>query len=329
MNLVPSAQPQDVYSRVLELVMAQLDEDAALLDRPSATAAGAEGQDDGLPLKERKKAEAARLIRPVVNRKVIKQTVMTSVYGVTLIGAREQILNRLKERFSESLAEGQLLDDELESRLYSAAVYLAKVTMLALSQIFTRAKEIMDWLATVSVLVSKRVAFLNLSPFLCPNLNPPHGVQGQAMAWVTPLGLPVIQPYRKASRQQVRTVLLSVSLTLNEEFLPVYMRKQRTAFPPNFVHSLDASHMLLTALRMRDDNLTFAAVHDSFWTHACDVETMNIHLRDSFVDLYSFPVLEELRDSLLLRFPGVDFPPVPTRGKLDIAAVKDSTFFFH
>lgn len=31
-------------------------------------------------------------------RKVVKQTVMTSVYGVTFIGARQQIENRLKEK---------------------------------------------------------------------------------------------------------------------------------------------------------------------------------------------------------------------------------------
>jgi hypothetical protein len=33
-----------------------------------------------------------------VDRKLVKQTVMTSVYGVTHIGARQQIENRLRER---------------------------------------------------------------------------------------------------------------------------------------------------------------------------------------------------------------------------------------
>lgn len=33
-----------------------------------------------------------------INRKLVKQTVMTSVYGVTYIGARQQIQNRLLER---------------------------------------------------------------------------------------------------------------------------------------------------------------------------------------------------------------------------------------
>ena len=39
-------------------------------------------------------------LAPHVDRKLVKQTVMTSVYGVTHIGARQQIQNRLKERDS-------------------------------------------------------------------------------------------------------------------------------------------------------------------------------------------------------------------------------------
>lgn len=39
---------------------------------------------------------AAQFLLGHVNRKVIKQTVMTSVYGVTIMGARNQILARLK-----------------------------------------------------------------------------------------------------------------------------------------------------------------------------------------------------------------------------------------
>jgi hypothetical protein len=34
-------------------------------------------------------------------------------------------------------------------------------------------------------------------------------------------------------------------------FFTVNAQKQATAFPPNFIHSLDATHMLLTALECR------------------------------------------------------------------------------
>lgn len=47
----------------------------------------------------------------------MKQTVMTSVYGVTYIGARDQIKRRLKER-------GIIAD---EQEIFGASCYAAKV----------------------------------------------------------------------------------------------------------------------------------------------------------------------------------------------------------
>ena len=51
--------------------------------------------------------------------------------------------------------------------------------------------------------------------------------------------------------------------------------KQRNAFPPNFIHSLDSSHMMLTALHCQREGITFASIHDCFWTHPCTVNQMN------------------------------------------------------
>lgn len=47
----------------------------------------------------------------------MKQTVMTSVYGVTYVGARDQIKRRLKER-------GAIADD---TQLFIASCYAARV----------------------------------------------------------------------------------------------------------------------------------------------------------------------------------------------------------
>jgi DNA-directed RNA polymerase len=94
------------------------------------------------------------------------------------------------------------------------------------------------------------------------------------MSWVTPLGLPVVQPYRAQNGYMIKTVLSSVMVAKETEDLPINCSKQKSAFPPNFVHSLDATHMLLTSLRMKESGLHFAAVHDSYWTHAADVDVM-------------------------------------------------------
>lgn len=94
------------------------------------------------------------------------------------------------------------------------------------------------------------------------------------MSWVTPMGLPVYQAYRTSRKYSVRTVLQSVILAESTDDLPVSPQKQKSAFPPNFVHSLDACHMLMTSLKMKERGLSYAAVHDSYWTHASDVDTM-------------------------------------------------------
>lgn len=41
-------------------------------------------------------------------------------------------------------------------------------------------------------------------------------------------------------------------------------------------------------------NFDYTGVHDSYWTHACDVEQMNRILREKFVELYEAPILENV-----------------------------------
>lgn len=71
---------------------------------------------------------------------------------------------------------------------------------------------------------------------------------------------------------QISTNLQTIWLveTGNPTQLPA-VGKQGSAFPPNFVHSLDSAHMMMTANACRRDGVTFASVHDSYWTHAAYV----------------------------------------------------------
>ncbi len=126
--------------------------------------------------------------------------------------------------------------------------------------------------------------------------------QMTSVIWTTGLGLPVVQPYRKAKKKQMASRTQSLFITdpqVNHEVSP---QKQASAFPPNFIHSLDATHMLLTALECHRAGLTFASVHDSYWTHACDIDTMSDFIRETFVDLHSKNILSKLREEFLERF---------------------------
>ena len=104
--------------------------------------------------------------------------------------------------------------------------------------------------------------------------------------------------------------------------------KQTQAFPPNYVHSLDSTHLMLTANACNRKGVTFAGVHDSFWTHACDVDQLNSVLRDKFVELHSGTLLEDLLDGFRTNYPNLVFPEVPERGTLELKDVKNSVYFF-
>jgi DNA-directed RNA polymerase len=299
-NLVPSSRPSDVYTGVAEQVMRKVERDAKM-EIPSSCG---QGQEQLIKSMERKK-QCANFLLGTITRKVVKQTVMTSVYGVTYIGARKQIQARLEETF---LTKGHLMDNELENQIYHAACYAAETTMESMGDLFTSARSIMEWLSDCASKVA---------------------VEGQPMSWITPMGLPVVQPYRKGGSQQIRTKVQHVLLTVTEK-RPVSGGRQKTAFPPNFVHSLDSTHMLMTAVKcLQEDHIAFAAVHDSYWTHACSVDIMNQRLRQEFVHLYEQPLLETLLQQLRLRFPATEFHDVPKLGELKLKDVLESPYFFN
>lgn len=50
-------------------------------------------------------------------------------------------------------------------------------------------------------------------------------------------------------------MLQSVILERHSDNLPVMKARQRSAFPPNFIHSVDSSHMMLTALACAEEGV--------------------------------------------------------------------------
>lgn len=101
-------------------------------------------------------------------------------------------------------------------------------------------------------------------------------LSGNPVDWFTPLGLYVSQPYHKRAVKRVPAKIQVVEIRAeNYSQKRPDTRKQRAAFPPNFVHALDSTHMMLTALQCERIGVNFASVHDSFWTHAANVDVMN------------------------------------------------------
>jgi DNA-directed RNA polymerase len=96
---------------------------------------------------------------------------------------------------------------------------------------------------------------------------------------------------------------------------------------------MDASMMTLVINRCLDAGITdLAMVHDSFGTHAANMDKLNEIIREVFVDMYSSNVLEDFRNQVLAQLPPElhdKIPPVPELGTLDLSQVKQSRYFCH
>ncbi|XP_042335589.1 DNA-directed RNA polymerase, mitochondrial isoform X2 [Sceloporus undulatus] len=192
-NLAPCDVPQDVYTVVAQQVEVFRKRDA----------------EDGVKI--------AQVLDGFIGRKVVKQTVMTVVYGVTRYGGRLQIEKRLKE-----------IDDFPQEYVWEASHYLVQQVFNSLKEMFSGTREIQGWLTDCARLISK---------------------SGRTVEWVTPLGLPIVQPYHRSKSILVNSSMQTVNLKSRHDISqkPDTV-KQKNAFPPNFIHSLDSTHMMLTAL---------------------------------------------------------------------------------
>lgn len=312
-NLEPGDRPADVYSAVADLVKESIKEDLST----------------GNPL--------AKIMHGKITRKVVKQTVMTNVYGVTYIGARAQVQKQIEAAHPKIRAEYGVPPILLAS-------YVAAKIFKALSTMFGGAHDIQYWLAECAGRICRALLPEQLD-LMAKEAEKSQEIEAKVEAedgagagaelskptrgrpkkpakakkskwsasdilshfrstivWTTPLRLPVVQPYRKGITRTIATALQDLNLVIPERSDPVNRRKQLQAFPPNFIHSLDASHMLLSALECDELGLQFAAVHDSFWTHAADVDVMNRVLRDSFIRIHSEDVVQRLASEFQARY---------------------------
>ncbi|MCJ1250883.1 DNA-directed RNA polymerase [Trapelia coarctata] len=288
-NLEPGNRPSDIYTAVADVVQREVAKDAA----------------NGDPL--------AKQVEGKISRKVVKPTVMTNVYGVTMSGAKRQVASQLRDLY---LAE--FTGDP--HNLAIVSTYVTKKIFGALSAMFNGAHDIQYWLGECAsricdALTPEQMEWIEANAAGKPEtssfarkatnetkLKDEHMRFKSSVIWTTPLKMPVVQPYRTATSRVVKTNLQLISLNEPSASDPVSKRKQLQGFPPNFIHSLDATHMLLSALKCDELGLSFAAVHDSFWTHAADLDIMNGVIRDSFITMHSEDIIGRLAAEFAARY---------------------------
>lgn len=260
--------------------------------------------------------------RKQVVRKICKQPTMTYTYSATLNGMVGQIESALSGLDVKAQAHGKpsyLAFTEPTQTNKEAARFLGPIVLDAIKGRLPKAAAAMDFLVTCA-----RVASSADVP----------------LRWETPLGVPVVQFYPKLTEYQKKLFIdgrrHDVTITRAD---PSAVDKRSSAYgvSPNFVHSMDSSHLLWTVLACNDEyGITdFSMIHDSFGTHATACDEMADTLRRMFVRLYSEDRLSQFRAALvesltrLERFDLVEeLPPLPETGTFDLETVMESQYFF-
>jgi len=152
--------------------------------------------------------------------------------------------------------------------------------------------------------------------------------------WTSPSGFPVLYEMWIQKNIKVRGRIRGLGqishrikvpvVTPNGDLIPC-RRSFASGCSPNFVHSMDAAHMAKVIASFSGD---FGAIHDSFSTHACDVNDLLEHTKWQFAMMYNsdnyFTTIENM---LLETRDGYELVQ-PALGTLDISEIISSDYFF-
>lgn len=233
-------------------------------------------------------------------RGMAKKPVMTLPYGSTQQSCRESIYRYLVDELADVFSK--------EDR-FKISVHLTPVLWSSIGEVVVAARKAMDWIQTCASKVAKA---------------------NQPLVWWTPIGFPVLQDRKKTVTRQIRTELSGrFQIQIGEASNRMDVMRNKLGSSPNFVHSMDACHLMLTCGKAVEYGVTdFAFIHDDYGTHAPDIDTLHQAIREAFVELYQdndpltdFKIFNEDRAGLVL-------PDPPLRGGLDLSQIIDSDYFF-
>lgn len=325
-NLLPAEKPEDIYQRVCNRVVEKLE--AAVEELGSTIAQAIASPSPSSPKEEKGNSYnpqaiaeqavakgwtdgllAAGWLTLQPDRKTTKRQVMTLPYGSTQYSCREYTDEWFRDRINAGWHSP--FPKEVE---FKATNYLSGLIWESITEVVVGARNAMGWLQDCAKVVA---------------------AEELPVYWTTPVGFRVMQCYRNYTSRRVKTKLgdAVVKLSLQAEESTIDKRRMQNAISPNFVHSMDATHLIMSVCVSRDNGInSFALIHDSFGTHAADTHLFSACIRHAFVDLYSdLDVLEDFRQQIV-RQVGEDqeglIPPVPSKGSLDLELVKESDFAF-
>lgn len=232
-----------------------------------------------------------------ITRSMTKRPCMTHVYSATVRSCSEYILQSAQEEGYEGTEEYSL---------FKLAGYLSTRMKAAVEDANPAATEAMKYLQSLCYRVPA----------------------AQHLQWKTPLGGLVINRYTESEETtvNVRSMNLTQLLVYNRNYDVNNKRKAKSGISPNWIHSLDATHLGMIINSFDGDIMP---IHDSVATHACDVDAMHAVIREQFLKLYTeHDVLQEITDAAVACGADLEGLELPAKGSLNLMQVLDSKFFF-
>lgn len=299
-NVLPGDKPNDIYQKVADVATEYL-KSAAFSDTAETWV--------GNKLTAEEVREYSRdwlaFMGGRVMRSVTKRPVMVLPYGGTLYSCREYV----DDWFSGEIKDRGLINKRPFRKSYKHVLLLARMIWKAIDGMVAAPVEVMEWLQKVSVEFTKA---------------------GKPITWETPSGFLVSQSNFTSRKSQIKLRIGGKMIVRNAE-IPTkkYSRaKQRNGIAPNFIHGLDAAVMAHTVLKCKELGIRdLGVVHDSFATHAEKCPQLAGALRQSAFEIFSEDVLGNFKEECEEQL-GVELPPLPSKGTLDIGSVLRSLYFY-
>ena len=237
---------------------------------------------------EQAKPHVPECIRPHMDRKTTKRTVMTVPYNAKPYSNRGYIREALKEK-----------GVEVEKDDLTATV---KAVRDAMDVIVPGPMKVMKWIEQEVAKAIDRGA--------------------TSLEWMTPSGFTVSQRLMKPKVQIVELQLMGrVQIRVaTEDGNKVDKNHHKNATAPNLIHSLDASLLHLSALRF---NAPISLIHDSVLCRATDMSVLSAIVRETYMHLFA----EHDYLTTFAHHIGAETKP-PIIDTLKPANVIDSTYFF-
>jgi DNA-directed RNA polymerase len=304
-NLVPSSAPRDIYKEVAIRLQSKLESICAAGGRPGELAAmwlvTFEGE---------------------IPREFTKNPVMVLPYG----GTKESYFGSVQKWLADAAVP--LPPDDRQA----AITWIVGQLWDSVNDVVIQAKVCMEWLRACA----KSVEHIN-----------------QPIHWVSHTGFHVRHFYASSELKQIKTEAdgKSVWVAFSDRTKKLSKRDQLQGISPNFVHSQDGTVNMETILLFVDDadgnRLPFTTIHDAFGTVAGEMWTLFKCIREAFVRVHEVDVLEGFRHRCVLMLRDHLYttndnwplswaweeaertvPPIPERGNLDLAAVREADYFF-